>query len=111
MNQKRNIPNYWNIQPIKLQPITTNREDEKPMTKEERFNFLSFTAIIGSILVVYLLAVDSHFRSMILGTGLQLSFNSGMIIVIIVLLCVVLFYRKKVPPTKPCPKQTKLEVK
>ena len=73
--------------------------DIKEMTRTERFNFLAFSGIIITIVGVYLVMTDAHFKSIFINTWKstfgQLSMNSGIIILILAILLVVVLFRKR----------------
>ena len=76
-----------------------NTGRNQPMTRAERINFLAFSGIIITIVGVYLVMTDPHFKNIFINawksTFGQLSMNSEIIILVLVILLVVVLFRKR----------------
>jgi len=96
--KSQDIPNItYNI--YNTAPKNNDIPDTKEMTRTDRFNFLAFSGIIITIVGVYLVMTDAHFKSIFIkawnSTFGQLNMSSGIIILVIAILLVMVLFRKR----------------
>jgi len=96
---------YPQVQKIAFEPKVNHlqsvtKKDTPKLSKVERFNFISLTIIIGTVVGIYLYFTDNHIKIIISniykGTLGQLSVDAGIIVLVVgILMILVLFARKK----------------